>query len=60
MSTGLPENKDDLKKTDSKFPLCEKVDPSGEDNFPQKIYEIVGELAAFFYEIDNKSEESKS
>ena len=60
MSKSLPENNDNINDTEKKFPLCDKVDPTAEDNFPQKIYDIVRELAAFFYGIDNKSEESKS
>ena len=51
--------KDEIKSENKNFPLCDQVDVAAKDNLPQKVYDLVEELAAFFYEIDNKSEESK-
>ncbi len=60
MSDSLLENRDDMKKADKDFPVCGKIELTGEENYPQKIYDIVCELAVFFYGIENKSEENKS
>lgn len=52
--------KKETMEADKNFPVCSNEEIAAEESFPQKVYDIVGELAAFFFEIDNKSEENKS